>query len=313
MTEVHHQEAAARQATNAGDDAQPARVLAASVGHLLEDAERTHLGQLRQLRSRLQSAAFAWDNALLAHAVEVFLAASRELVFQPLRERCFWPRLTGATEAAARAFGRKYDEVLGAASRARHEFEMLSRDDRAHTSSARKLIVELDMEYRDLDREIDQGAEWLVELSYAIEKAQPLCALSARAMALSGRLKRARQASALARDITILGHNVLERRAVLLERVKIDLQGFDKVWLPRVANIRAKAADQRFPPPVLDKAREVHAELITRLELTSAACLALQMDEQAMARGLAMLRDCLEPGKPIAGSSAASRTRSGAG
>lgn len=313
MAEICHQETAARQATSAGDDAQAARLLAASVGYLLEDAERMHLGQMRQLRSRLQSDAFTWDDALLAHAVEVFLAASRELAFQPLQQRGFWARLTGATEAAARAFSRKYDKVVGAASKARHEFEMLSRDYRAHTSSARKLIVELDMEYRDLDREMDQGAEWLVELSYAIEKAQAPRALSARAMALSGRLKRARQASALAKEIIILGQNVLERRAVLLERMKIDLQGFDKVWLPRVANIGAKAADRRFPPPVLDKAREVHGELITRLELTSAACLALQMDEQAMARGLAMLRDCLEPGKHIAVPSAASGARSGAG
>lgn len=293
MTEICHTEAATSQPSSAVENAQPAKLLADRVGQLLEDVQAAHLSRILQLRSRLQSDAFTWDNALLTHAVEVFLAASRNLRFQSLQIHGVWARLTGATEVAAHVFGKKYDDVVSAAGRARQEFEMLSRDYRAHTSSARRLIVEFDMEYRALDRKIDQGAEWLVELSYAIEKAGELRTLSTRAMALSAKLKRCRLGSALAKEITILGQNVLERRAALLERMKVDLHGFDKVWLQRVANIGTHAVDRRFPPPVLDKAREVHNELITRLELTSAGCMALQMEEQAMARRLAMLRDCL--------------------
>lgn len=292
MTEICHKEAASSQASSAAANVQPAKLLAARVGQLLEDVQGAHLGRIRQLQSRLVSDAFTWDNALLTHAVKVFLAASRNLGFQSLRNRGVWARLTGATEVAAHVFGKKYDDVVGAAGKARQEFEMLSRDYRAHTSSARRLIVELGMEYRALGRKLDQGAEWLVELSYAIEKAGELRTVSKRAMALSAELKRCRLVSALAKEITILGQNVLERRAALLERMKLDLHGFDKVWLQRVANIGTQAVDRRFP--VLDKAREVHGELITRLELTSAACMALQMEEQAMARRLAMLRDCLE-------------------
>jgi hypothetical protein len=294
MPEICYKEAAAPQSSGTVQDAQPAKLLIAWVTQLTEEVQGAHFGRLRQLRSRLQSDAFTWDNALLTRAVEVFLATSRSLEFQSLRNCGVWARLTGATKVVAFVFAKKYDDVVGAAGTARKEFEVLSRDYRAHTSSTRKLIVELDMEYRALDREIDQGAQGLVELSYAIEKTGEPRALSSRAKALSAELKRFRLASALAKEITILGQNVLERRAALLERMKLDLHGFDKVWLQRVASILTKPGDRRFPVPGLDKAREVHGELINRLELTSDACTALQMEEQAMARRLAMLRDCLE-------------------
>lgn len=304
MTATCYHDAGGPQASGTATAiAQPAKLLAASVGQLLEDVQGTHLSRIRQLRAGLQSDAFIWDNASLTHAVEVFLATSRNLGFQSLQDRGgVWARLTGAPEVATHAFARKYDDVVGAARKAKQEFDLLSRDYRAHTSSARRLIVELEMEYRDLDREIDQGAEWLVELSYAIEKAGELRALSARAMALSAELKRIRLASALAKEICILGQNVLERRAALLERMQLDLHGFDKIWLHRVGNIGTTAVGRRPSPLALDKAQDVHDELIARLERTSAACLALQMEEQAMARRLALFRDFLErPGEHQAG------------
>jgi hypothetical protein len=293
MSEICPREADAPQASSAANE-QPAKLLVEWVGQLLEDVQGAQADRLRHLRSRLQCDAFTWDNALLTHSVEGLLAASRKLEFQPLRNCGLWARLTGATEAAAREFGKKYHEVLAAAARARQEFDMLSRDYRAHTSSARRLIVELDIEYRALDREIDRGAEWLVELSYAIGNVGKLCAVPARAMALSGELKRFRRVSTLAKEITLLGWNVLERRAALLETLKHDLHGFDRIWRQRVAHIATKTADGRVPLPVFEKAREVHSELVARLDLTSAACLALQMEEQAMARRLAMFRDLLD-------------------
>lgn len=282
------------QVSGAADSAQPAALLAASIGRLLQDVQSAQLARLRELRLRLQCDAFAWDNALLTHAIEVFLAASRKLDFGLLRRHSVWARLTGAAEAAVRAFRNSYGDVVGAAERAKQEFELLSCDYRAHTSRARKLVVELDLEYRELDREIDQGAEWLVELSYAIETADVPAALSSRAMVHSTQLKRCRRVSALAKEITILGQNVLERRAALLERLKLDLNGFEQIWLQRVAHLGPKAADRNFPLLLLDKGQEVHAELIARLELTRAACMALQVEEQAMARRLAILRDCLD-------------------
>jgi hypothetical protein len=298
MSEICRMETDAPQASSAAT-AQSAKILTAWVGQLLKDFQGTHIARFRQLRPNLQSDAFAWDNALLTHSVQGWLAASRNLDFQSLLHRGFWTRLTGGAYGAAHEFSRAYEDVLSAAAKARQEFEMLSRDYRAHTSSARRLIVELDIESRALNREIDQGAEWLVELSYTIEKADELCASSTRAMALSGELKRFRAVSALGKEITMLGQNVLERRTALLEMLKFDLNGFDKVWTHRVSGIRTKAVDRQIPLPVLEKAWEVHSELLTRLERTSAACTELQVEEQAMARRLAMFRDLLE--EPVPG------------
>jgi hypothetical protein len=257
------------------------------------EAQGDRIARFRQLRSKLQSHAFAWDNALLTHSVQGWLAASRNLDFDSVRNCSFWARLTGAAAGAAQEFDRQYLEVLTAAARARRELETLAGDYRAQTSSARKLIVELDIEYRALNREVDQGAEWLVELSYAIAKTDELRALSPRALGLSGEVRHFRAVSTLAQEITILGQNVLERRIALLEMVKIDLNGFDKVWMHRVSRTRTEAGSHPVPFAVLEKAREVHDELVARLELTSEACLALQVEEQAMERRLAMFRACL--------------------
>lgn len=311
MLEACHTEPAGLQALNAPEApaVQTAKRLAAWLGQLLRRAQAAQIARFRQLRPKLQSDAFAWDNAVLTHSVEVWLAATRNLDLQLPRNCGWWARLTGAAERADQEFGRKYQDVLSAATAVKHEFEALSRDYGAHTSNTRRTTVELDIESRALDREVDQGAEWLVELSYAIEKADELRALSTRAMTLSGEIKRLREVSTMAREIAVSGQNVLERRAALLEMLKFDLRGFDRIWIYRVSTIATKAANHRFPQPVLEKAREVHSELVSRLERTAAACLALQVEEQWMARRLAMFCHCLEePAASLAGSSLGART-----
>lgn len=276
------------------ETAQPRELLAAYVGQLLAEVKASQIARFRQLRPKLQCDVFACDNASLTHSVQGLLAASRNLDFQSLRNCGFVARLTGAAERAARVFDKRYREVLSEAAKVKRELEMLSGDSRAHTSGVRKVIVELDIEHRALNREIDQAAEWLVELSYAMPKAQATRAASTDAIALSRELKRFRAASTLAREIAILGQNVLERRTALFERLEIDLDGFDKVWVRWVSRIGAENGNHRVPLPVHEKAREVHAELLARLELTNAACSALQMEEHALQRRLALFRDCLE-------------------
>ena len=179
MTEACHQESARRPGRERGRRRAagqgPGRIGRPSAGRRRAHASGPAAAAAVQAAVAMRSHG---TTPCLAHAVEGWLTASRELDVPAAAGA----RLLGPPDRRDRSgracIRQEMRRGAGAASKARQEFELLSRDYRAHTSSARRLIVELEMEYRDLDREIDQGAEWLVELSYAIEQAQGLRALA---------------------------------------------------------------------------------------------------------------------------------------
>src|SRR5438105_3154981 len=104
---------------------QPPYVLAAWIQEQLGDIHKTQIRRLQQLRARLQTEAFEWDDAMLAQATTALHSAGRELHFLPLRQG-FIGRLLGRHRAANARFIAAYDRVVACASQLKAELAQLS-------------------------------------------------------------------------------------------------------------------------------------------------------------------------------------------
>lgn len=274
---------------------QPPHVLAVWIQQQLQDIRETQVKRLLQLRTRLQTQAFEWDHALLARAIVTLQAAGRELAFLPLQPGLF-ARLMGRHRAANARFIAAHEAVLACAAHVRAEFKDLSTEHKEHTSGARRVIVELDIEWKSLNADADQGVTWLQDMCTQLAEAKQagredreLDAFAEAAQAFTQQFKQLEAVISMAHDIAVRGNNVLERRQALLEQVRADLEGFDKVWTLRVGAVVSALKAERSPVPVIPKAIAAHDELMKRLAATVDACGALQNEEHLMAQQLGML------------------------
>ncbi len=291
MTGIH-EEAAAIPRTG-----QPAAVLSAWIDEQLREIQSSQVARFVQLRAKLQSDAFEWDGALLCRAIELWCAGAAKLNFEPLRKRGWWVRLRGSP--GRRAFVEQYKGIVEAAKNAQACSVDLVKTYRADTSGARRVLVELEMEQQSMAREVAQAVEWLAEMSedlaVQLHKSGPepaLALLMKRVEFFASHLKVLAGLQDMAEAICVLGLSVLERRNALLEQLKVDMDGFDKVWLRRVGPIAEHAGERVLPG--LDKAEAAHAELASRLVNTHAASEALQLEEHSFGLRLSAMRKELE-------------------
>jgi hypothetical protein len=279
---------------------QPPYVLAAWIQQQLDDIASTQVKRLIELRTRLQTEAFEWDNASLAQAVLALQSAGRELAFLPLRQS-FFSRLLGRQRAAHAQFVAAHERIVSCAAQVKSELLAFAVGHKDHNSGARRVLVEFDMEGKSLSADADQGITWLQDMCTQLGQARAsgdagdeLAALAEAAQAFTQTFKRLEAAISMAHDIVIRGNNVLERRVALLEQVRADMESFDKVWTQRLAGVVGALKAGRNAVPAIPKAIEAHDDLMKRLAASVDACSALQREEHLMAQHLGMLHQELE-------------------
>lgn len=275
---------------------QPAHVLGTWIDEQLRDMQAGQVARFAELRAQLQSDAFEWDNASLARGVVVLLEEAQQLDFDGLRQRGGVLGFFRSGGGGRKEFIARFRQVMQAARAVKAQFAELSGSHRAHTSSARRLLVELEMEQQSLRRDVNQAVEWLAGMTQDIarrgEGSDParLELMIKRGEFFATHLKRLHALQEMAAAIHLVGLNVLERRASLLDQMRMDLDGFEKIWERRVGNVAADVEKGVSSIPGWDKAFEAHGELVARLEGTQAACDALQVEEHNMGLHLANLR-----------------------
>lgn len=275
-------------------------VLAAWIRELLGDVDRAQVRRLAQLRAQFQSDAFEWDSAVLAQGVSTLHSAGRELHFAPLRPG-WLDRATGRYRDAYARFIAAHDRMVACAVRLKKELADLAGGLKAHTANARRVLVELEMEWNALQAEVDQGVNWLQDMCMQLGDQRAaggddrrLAALAENAQAFTQEFKRMQSVASVAREIGVRGHALLERRAALLEHVKRDADAFEKGWMRALGLLVAELKAGRTSPPSVSQAIEAHDEAMKRLAAASDACSALHHEEHLMAEHLGMLREVLD-------------------
>jgi hypothetical protein len=279
---------------------QPAYVLSAWIAEQLQDVRQAQLRRLEQLRARLQSDAFQWDCRPLAQDIHQLHVAGRELRFLDLRHG-WLARMLGRHRAAHARFAGAVGRIEGCERRVKTRAAELAATYKSHTSGARRSLVELDMEWQALGAEVDQGVTWLQDMCTQIGEARAqgsddpqLDTLAEAAQAYTQAFKRLQSASEMAREISVRGHGVLERRAALLDQVKAGVDAFEKLWTRKIEPVLDAARAGNGAVPGIPKAVEAHDDWMKSVSATIDACTALQHEEHLMAQHLGMLHELLD-------------------
>jgi len=276
---------------------QPPHVLAAWMRDQLRELLDTHAGRLAELRVEMQEIAFEFDAALLAQAVSSLRSTGRELRFDHLRHGWIARRM-GKHKAPHTRFAAAYDRMVDAAQRLKGEADELAGSVlKDHTWRAKRALLELDMESRALQSEVERGVTWLQDMCRQINEARQkggadpqLGSLAEAAVAFTQEYKRLEAACSLVSDMKLRMQGLLDRRAALVELVHADMAKFEKNWSRDVGRIASDIAAGRTSFPGIGDALETHDEMLRRLETVTEACSALQHEEHLMAQHLDMLR-----------------------
>jgi hypothetical protein len=197
-------------------------------------------------------------------------------------------------------FVAQYARVVAAAAVVRKHADDLAGNFIAHTSGARRVLLELEMEQQSLAADLAQAVEWLEAMSQDMHKrgsdpaqSERLNRLARRAGFYAAQLKRLHVVQDMAAGVCAIGRNVIERRAALIEQLRADLDGFQKVWQHRVGNL-SRDSSRAPASAALAAAFEAQGELLSRMEDTCAACEALQLEEHQVGLRLAAMRTELD-------------------
>ena len=270
--------------------------MAADVGH-------AHLQRLAELRVELQGQAAARDGAALAAALAQLDQALPRLDFSLLQPRGWWARTTGKSRSAGAEFAAQYQQAEQGAAAVATQVQALHKQQQAQAGSTDRMLVEFEVEYRALDKIIDQGARWLQDMRNQIKsrQAQPADAQAeqqtrddaARCELLVARLKLLRSAAAAAQQAHQQAQSTAARRAALLQVLQQGLASGVKAWRVRLSPVAADAGEDKSSPPRLDKALEAHQELRVAVQQAGADASQLDVHEKSLAQALAALDEQL--------------------
>ena len=279
---------------------QPPHVLAAWIRELLGEIETIQLRKLQQLRERIESRGPDRESAQMGQTVAQLHSAAPELQFTGLRLGWLDVAMGRQKNVAAR-FCAAYERVAACVATLKLNMREAVATHKDHITATRRVLVELDLECKELGIEMEQGLGWLQELWAELnlrrqlaDKDPKLAVFAQAAEAYTKGFKRLQSVTAVAREISVRGQHLIERRSALLEQVRADLEFSEKRWDRRVGALADDMRAGKTSPVGVPEAMEVHEELMKRLAAAVDASSALQNEEQLMEEQLGMLRTAIE-------------------
>ena len=271
----------------------------AFLDQMAADAGHQHVTRLSELQADLQEQVGASRGPDIQPVLERIAQALPSLDFSLLQSQGLWASLTGKHKNAGAGFAAQVEEIdalvkalpagLGSSPQA-------AASDRA--------LLELEVEYRALDKIIDQGARWLQDMRNQIKTREAQAGAdpeaqaqirddAARCETLVARLKALRACVAAARQVHQQVSAVADRRATLQAGLQKAMGGEAKEWRSRLGTLAGAAAEGKVAGLNLDGPRDAHKALRRRLDKLLAECEQLRTQEEALAHSLTSLGEQL--------------------
>jgi uncharacterized protein YukE len=204
-----------RRSARAPAAGRSASSLASAVHQLLDAIRDRRVPAIESLRERLQQLEGRWAVRELAHALRALHDATGGIDFLATR----------GGERHAQVFRDQGDAVGAAARRLGNASAAFAGRQASDAAVARLLWLELQHEYRGLEKRVHRGLEWVVEMEDALQAGQAGASaevsqraaqqLVRRAQALEDRLHHARGLCGAARAARSLGAQVAAQRGAL--------------------------------------------------------------------------------------------------
>lgn len=276
---------------------------AAWLDQMAADAGHQHLRRLRELLAELQGHAGTRDHTSLASALDALGEALPGLDFGLLQTRGWWARATGKSASAQAEFSAQFDRADEGTRALATQIQALQKNHLSEAGTTDRALVEFEVEYRALDKIIEQGARWLQDMRNQLKErlaqatdAQAQQAVrddAARCEILVSRLKFLRACVTAAQQAHQHAQAAAGRRAALLQMLQQALASDVKAWHVRLSALAAAAGESGGPALSVEGPMETHRELQLCVEQARAHGAQLQAQEQVLASSLEALGEQL--------------------
>ena len=265
--------------------------MAADAGHL-------HVQRLAELAEVLQTHARARRHGNVLEGMEQLRQALPQLQFDQLQARGWWARTTGKGKSAGAQFATAFEPLEPVAAGLALQVEGLAKSAQAEAAATDRALVEFEVEYRALDKVVDQGARWLQDMQSQLKARQAAATDAAgqqqirddaaRCEILMARLKLLRDAVGHAQQSHQQALATATRRHAVLRQVQACKL---KEWRASLSALSLAVAEGgAAPESQVESALAAQAALEAGLAEAAAGLQELHAQEQALADGLEVLK-----------------------
>ena len=268
------------------------------------DAGHAHVRRLAELRKDLEAQAARRDFSPLAADLARLGEALPGLDFGQLQARGWWARATGKSRSAGAEFAAQFQQIDTAALALATQAQALHQRQQEEAGADDRALLELEVEFRAIDKIIEQGTRWLHDMRTQLKTRQAQAADepsrrqvtddAVRCEILVARLKALRAVSSAAQDAHRQAQGAAGRRAALVQTLRQAVAADLKDWRARLSSLAAAGAGSGAPALNLEGPQENHRELQLCVKQVAADCAQLQGQEKTLADSLGALGAQLE-------------------
>ena len=269
---------------------------AAWLDKMAADAGHQHVRRIGELRADLQAQAQRRDFSPLAADLARLAEALPRLDFGLLASRGLLARLSGKGKSAGAEFAGQFDQIDQAAKALAGQARALQGTQGEQANRTDIALLEFEVEFRALDKIIDQGARWLQDMRNQLKAREAqggdeaaraqVREDSARCELLVDRLKMLRAVTSAAQHAHQQAQAAAARRASLAQALQQSVVPQLKTWQAHIPELAATAREGKSPTEDVESSMDCHRDLQLCIKRTLADCGQLQAHEMALAEAL---------------------------
>ena len=270
---------------------------AAWLDQMASDAGHQHVRRLAELSAELRAQSESRDFSPIAAELARLAEALPRLDFGLLQSRGWWARTTGKSRTAGAEFAGQFEQIEEVAKALAAQAQGLRKTQQEQAGPGERLLVEVEVEFRAIDKIIDQGARWLQDMRNQLkartatangaEAEKAIQDDAARCEILVDRLKVLRTVSSAAQQVHQHAQAAAARRLALSQLLQQALAADVKAWQASLSSLAAVAGESKSLD--LEEPMETHRELQLCVKQAIADCGQLDSQEKVLAHGLAAL------------------------
>lgn len=270
---------------------------AAWLDKMATEAGYQHIRRLAELRADLDVQASKRDFSSLAAELSGVAEILPGLDFGLLQQKAgLLARLSGKSKAVAAEFAAQYERIDSALDGLVAQGKALQGEQGDQASRTDMTLLEFEVEFRALDKIIEQGARWLHDMRGQLKEREAAGGDAAamrqiredaqRCELLVTRLKSLRALSTAAHQCYEQAQAAASRRAALVQGVQGSFAARLKDWRTRIAPLADAAREGEVPALGLEGAMDCHRDLQLCIKQTAADCGQVQAHERSLAGSL---------------------------
>lgn len=278
---------------------------AAWLDRMASDAGHQHVRRLAELRADLQVQATRRDFAPLTADLKGVADALPKLDFGVLQQKGgFLSRLSGKNKTVIAEFAAQFDRIEETMEKFAQQAKSLQGKQGEQASGTDRTLVEFEVEFRGIEKIIDQGARWLQDMRNQLKQREAEAGDEAarqqvredaqRCELLVARLKLLRALSSAAQQSHQQAQETAARRASLLQSLQANMASRTRDWRSRITPLANAARDGESPGLSLEGPMDSHRDLQLCVKDAIADCAQLQAHEKALAEGLEAMGEPLK-------------------